>query len=123
LGRCLLKTRFTSAESDYTNKESMMPTFTVSLATQLSQEETRRRIQELLATPVHDDVHPITNLGWDGNQLDFTAMVRGSEVLGQLCIADGQVEITAHVPWRLAFFDARVKQTILDYGRRLLLIR
>lgn len=98
-----------------------MPKLSVSIPHQLSRQEARSRVGQL----VDQSRQQLDGLGtlderWDGDILNFKGSALGVSVTGAVHVEDQEVRLEVDLPWQLAMFSATVKQRIEQEGRKLL---
>src|SRR5450631_2728269 len=93
--------------------DDTMPNITVDIPHQLSRDEARQRIQDLVARSRRD----LSGLGaieerWTGDSLAFTISAAGSTINGKLFIEDQVVRIEVALPWMLGMLASQIREKI-----------
>jgi putative polyhydroxyalkanoate system protein len=99
-----------------------MPNLTVSIPHQLSREEARRRVEELVADLLRDYGGMATRVqqSWSGDTLNFDVGAMGMSVSGHVDVEDQLVRLEAAIPFALAMLAGNMREKIEQEGRKLL---
>jgi putative polyhydroxyalkanoate system protein len=99
-----------------------MPNLTVSIPHQLSRQEARRRVEELVANlqRQYGGMASRVEQNWTGDTMNFAVSAMGMSVTGEVVVADDVVRLDVALPFALAMLAGNVKQQIEEEGRKLL---
>jgi putative polyhydroxyalkanoate system protein len=99
-----------------------MPNLTVSIPHQLSREEAKRRVEELVANlqRQYGGMAGRVEQSWTGDTMNFAVSAMGMSVTGEILVADDVVRLDVALPFALAMLAGNVKQQIEEEGRKLL---
>lgn len=88
----------------------------MSIPHQLSREEARRRIQELLPKMKSDYADQIKDLHeeWNGDTGRFSFSVMGFAVSGTLTVNESSVDLDGNLPFAASFFKGKIKSVIQE---------
>jgi putative polyhydroxyalkanoate system protein len=99
-----------------------MPNLTVSIPHQLSRQEAKRRVEELVANlqRQYGGMASRVEQSWNGDTMNFAVSAMGMSVTGEVLVADDVVRLDVALPFALAMLAGNVKQQIEEEGRKLL---
>jgi putative polyhydroxyalkanoate system protein len=99
-----------------------MPNLTVSIPHQLSRQEAKRRVEELVANlqRQYGGMASRVEQNWTGDTMNFAVSAMGMSVTGEVVVADDVVRLDVALPFALAMLAGNVKQQIEEEGRKLL---
>ena len=99
-----------------------MPSLEMSIPHQLSREEAKRRIQDLLPKMKADYGEQIRDLKeeWEGDTGKFSFTVMGFAVSGTLTVNDNSVDLDGNLPFAAAFFKGKIKSVIENKAQEIL---
>lgn len=99
-----------------------MPSLEMSMPHQLSKEEARRRIQELLPKMKSDYADQIKDLHeeWNGDTGKFSFSVMGFAVSGTLTVNEASVDLDGNLPFAATFFKGKIKSVIQEKAQEVL---
>jgi putative polyhydroxyalkanoate system protein len=100
-----------------------MPNLTVSIPHQLSRQEAKRRVEELVANlqRQYGSMASRVEQSWtDDDTMSFAVSAMGMSVTGEVVVADDVVRLDVALPFALAMLAGNVKQQIEEEGRKLL---
>jgi len=99
-----------------------MPSIDMSIPHKLTQEEAKRRIQDLLPKMKTDFADQIKDLKeeWDGNSGKFSFSVMGFAVAGVLTVNESSVDLNGNLPFAATFFKGKIKSVIQSKAEEIL---
>lgn len=99
-----------------------MPTISMTIPHQLSEDEALRRIKTLLDQVKSENPGKFSDLheSWSGNRGAFSAAVMGFDVSGRIAVTPSQVELELDVPFAAFPFKASIEETIRQQAERVL---
>ena len=94
----------------------------MSVPHQLGQQETTRRIQDLLPKMKADYGDQIRDLQeeWHGNTGHFSFSVMGFSVSGTLTVNENSVDLDGNLPFAATFFKGKIKSVIEEKAQEIL---
>lgn len=98
-----------------------MPNITLSIPHQLSREDAKKRVSELVAQVRQQfgNVGQVTE-SWNGNNLQFSINMMGMSVSGHIAVELQVVRVEIVLPPALAMLAGGMKQTIEQEAKKLL---
>lgn len=99
-----------------------MASIEMSIPHKLTQEEARRRIQDLLPKMKSHYADQIKDLNeeWNGNMGKFSFSVMGFPVSGTLVVNESSVDLDGSLPFAAAFFKSKIKSVIKEKAQEIL---
>lgn len=99
-----------------------MPSLEMSIPHKLSQEEAKRRIEDLLPKMKSDFAGQIKDLKeeWNGNTGRFSFTVMGFAVSGTLTVNESTVDLDGNLPFAASFFKGKIKSVIEEKAQEIL---
>jgi hypothetical protein len=99
-----------------------MPSIEMSIPHKLSQDEAKRRIQDLLPKMKSDFADQIKDLHeeWTGNTGKFSFTVMGFAVSGTLHVNESSVDLDGDLPFAAMFFKSKIKSAIQEKAQEIL---
>lgn len=99
-----------------------MPSINMSIPHKLTQEEAKRRIQELLPKMKADYADQIKDLHeeWNGNTGIFSFAIMGFSVSGSLTVSESSVDLDGDLPFAATFFKGKIKSVIQEKAQEIL---
>lgn len=99
-----------------------MASIEMSIPHKLSQQEARRRIQELLPKMKSDYADQIKDLQeeWNDNTGRFSFSIMGFAVSGTLTVNESTVDLDGNLPFAAAFFKGKIKSVIQEKAEQIL---
>jgi len=100
---------------------SLMANLTVSIPHQLTREEAKRRVGELVSQfqKQYGGLGQVSQR-CEGDTMHFTLAAAGMTTTGQVFVEDQAVRLDIPLPWPLRMLAAGIKQCIEQEGRKLL---
>ncbi|MBC7826791.1 MAG: polyhydroxyalkanoic acid system family protein [Chitinophagaceae bacterium] len=99
-----------------------MPSLEMSIPHNLSQQEAKRRIQELLPKMKSDYADQIKDLHeeWKDNTGKFSFSIMGFAVSGTLNVNESTVDLDGNLPFAATFFKGKIKSVIQEKAQEIL---
>jgi len=106
----------------FAQMEAPMPSMTIVVPHQLTQEEAMRRIQNLLAEVKRDYGDRVSDLKetWSGNSGEFSFKAMGFSLSGRMDVTPGEVVMKGNYPLAAAPFKGKIESMIRDRAEQLL---
>jgi putative polyhydroxyalkanoate system protein len=99
-----------------------MSNLTVSIPHQLSREEAKRRVEELVGNlqRQYGGMASRVEQSWTEDTMNFAVSAMGVSVTGEVLVTDDAVRLDVVLPFALAMLAGTVRQQIEEEGRKLL---
>ncbi len=99
-----------------------MPSMSLSVPHQLSQEDAMNRLKHFLEKVKHHYASQVSNLSetWTDNLLEFAFTTYGFKIDGKLTVEPTQVAINGQLPFAALMFKGKIEQSIRSELTKLL---